>query len=76
VPSAGVAVAFVATNEDNPSCTIVSVAALASMTGVDPFPSLPPQIKSAEPQIDLPPGVHIVSGHRHAVPLPDCHAAP
>lgn len=49
--SAGAGV-YVCKNNDTPTCTIVSVAALIHAVGIDPFPSLPADMKARA--MDLP----------------------
>jgi endonuclease G len=72
VPSTGVAIAYVATNTDTPTCSVVSLAELKQQSGVDAFPALAAPVKAERPDFELPHGVHIVRGEPRAVPLPDC----
>lgn len=44
-PRAGGAGAYVCENTATPACEVVSVAALAQVVGIDPFPSLPANVK-------------------------------
>ena len=46
-PRAGGAGAYVCRNTARPTCSTVSVAALANLIGVDPFPALPSAVKQA-----------------------------
>jgi endonuclease G len=75
IPARGVAVGFIASNDDNPGCVMVSIKALRERSGIDPFPALPDPVKAATPDFQLPHGVHIVHGEARQVPLPDCQAA-
>jgi hypothetical protein len=67
-----VAAAFIATNQDAPTCEVVSLAELRQRSGVDAFPSLPDQLKNARPTLDLPHGEHVVNGEARLTPLPEC----
>ena len=51
-PVSGEAGAYLAKNEPGQAYRVLSITALATVTGVDPFPSLPASVKSAAP--DLP----------------------
>jgi endonuclease G len=75
VPSTGIAIAYIATNEQDPTCVVVSIAELQLRTGIDPFPGLAADVKGARPEFALPHGVHIISGRPSQVPLPNCHPA-
>ena len=46
-PRAGAAGAYVCRNTARPTCGIVSIAALAGLVGIDPFPALPDAVKQA-----------------------------
>ncbi len=75
VPSTGLAAGFIATNEPQPACVMVSLAVLHQRSGVDPFPGLADGVKNNRPDIELPHGVHVQkNGRRTRVPLPDCLA--
>jgi endonuclease G len=54
VPTRHFALAFIAKNQVPPACRIVAIAQVQQEAGVDPFPSLPPQLKAAVPT--TPPG--------------------
>ena len=53
-PAAGAAGAYVCTNTDHPECRTVSVAELAQLAGIDPFPAVPEAVKAAPPRLPLP----------------------
>jgi DNA/RNA non-specific endonuclease len=53
-PAANTAGAYVCTNTNEPECRVVSVAALASLTGIDPFPGVPDGIKAVAAPLPLP----------------------
>ena len=64
VPSRNIAVGYVATNEQNSRCTVLSIRDLARQTGFDPFPAVPMTVKESLPSFALPQGA--------GVPLPNC----
>ena len=66
-------IAYVATNVPNTVCTVISMEDLAAMTGIDPFPLLSAELKSAVPDFELPHGIHYIKGRPVPVTLPDCH---
>jgi endonuclease G len=73
VPKTGQFSVFIASNVDATVCKVTSIAALIKRTGVDPFPSLPPTLKSASATLVLPHGVVVKSdGSHQPVPLPKC----
>jgi endonuclease G len=53
-PVTGVAGAYVCTNTNEPVCQVVSVAALASLAGIDLFPALPGGFKENAAPLPLP----------------------
>jgi len=73
IPTTGVVIAFVATNQADTTCTIVTIAELTAMTGIDPFPSLLALVKAKRPDFTLPAGMQVRAGQRTPLPLPDCH---
>ncbi len=75
IPARGVAAVYIASNDDNPRCETVSLADLRRRAGIDAFPDLPDEVKTAPRDLQLPHGVHIVHGEAREVPLPDCQAA-
>jgi len=75
IPSRQIALGFFATNANPTVCTVMSVADLTRLTGVDPFPSLPAAVRATLPSFTLPQGVHHSGGHDQLVPRPDCHPA-
>ena len=54
VPATGDAGAWSCTNTATPSCTVLSVAALAAQTGVDPFPGLSQGVKETLSRLPVP----------------------
>ncbi|MBV9748990.1 MAG: DNA/RNA non-specific endonuclease [Acetobacteraceae bacterium] len=53
-PAQGAAGAYVCTNTNEPECRVVSVAQLASLTGIDPFPAVPAGIKETAMRLPQP----------------------
>jgi endonuclease G, mitochondrial len=53
-PTVGAAGAYVCTNVSEPECRVVSVAALAQLTGIDPFPAVPDGVKAVATRLPLP----------------------
>lgn len=53
-PAQGAAGAYVCTNTNEPQCRVVSVADLAAMTGIDPFPAVPESVKAVAAPLPLP----------------------
>ena len=53
-PAANTAGAYVCTNTNQPECRTISVAELAQLTGLDPFPAVPEAVKAAPPRLPLP----------------------
>ncbi len=72
VPSTGVAVAYLATNDNATVCKVISIAELEKLAGIDPFPTLSDDLKSKKPNFTLPHGIHQTSKGPQTVPLPAC----
>ena len=53
-PAAGTAGAYVCTNTNEPECRVISVAELARLTGIDPFPAVPDGVKATAAHLPLP----------------------
>lgn len=53
-PAAGKAGAYVCSNVNEPRCRVISVADLASLTGIDPFPGVPADVKATAARLPLP----------------------
>ena len=53
-PAMNAAGAYVCTNRDEPQCRVVSVAELAALTGIDPFPAMPDGVKVTAAHLPLP----------------------
>ena len=62
-PRAGGAGAYLCSNVAAPSCEVVSVAALAGVTGVDPFPAVPDGVKQAAMTLPQPEHSPYARGH-------------
>jgi endonuclease G, mitochondrial len=54
IPATGDAGAYVCTNTSEPTCQMVTLTALAAQVGVDPFPGLPDNVKSAIGRLPTP----------------------
>jgi hypothetical protein len=50
-PAAGTAGAYICTNTASPQCSAISVARLAEITGIDPFPALSIRAKQVAMQL-------------------------
>jgi endonuclease G len=44
----------VCTNTNEPACQVVSIAQLASLTGIDPFPAVPDGVKETAMRLPQP----------------------
>ena len=53
IPARSVAVAYIATNADDPTCQVVSLADLRARAGVDAFPALPEDLKAELSELGL-----------------------
>ena len=63
-PQTGGAAAYVCENTATPSCQVVSVAALARVVGVDPFPALPTKVKEQAMPLPAPGKSRYAPGQR------------
>lgn len=53
-PAEGGAGAYVCTNTNQPACQTVSIAELAGLTGIDPFPAVPASVKATTMRLPPP----------------------
>ncbi|MBV9750438.1 MAG: DNA/RNA non-specific endonuclease, partial [Acetobacteraceae bacterium] len=53
-PAQGGAGAYICTNTNEPECRVVSVAQLAGLTGIDPFPAVPESVKETALRLPQP----------------------
>ena len=63
-PRSGGAGAYVCSNTASPRCATVSVATLSGTVGIDPFPSLPDNVKAAAMTLPRPEASPYARGHR------------